>query len=242
MPRASIVAIVSRSDSPFFTLLDATASERTSALRRLAAVSKLSRVRVDSSKKSEATTRPFKAGTFLMVRRFTSTNDSAVSSTSTIAALESGHRARAGCDRGSTRSRRLPRADPDAVEVGHDGLVLRRREILADVVGANRQLAVAAVDQHRQLHGAGPAPVGQRVERGADGATGEEDVVDQYDRAIGEVVIDRPWPTTRAAGCATGRRDRTRRRARRRDGFPGDLGEDRRERGRPVLSRRSGVR
>jgi len=33
-------AMVSRSDSPFFTLLDATANESTSALRRLAAVSK----------------------------------------------------------------------------------------------------------------------------------------------------------------------------------------------------------
>ncbi len=58
MPSASMVAIVSRSDSPFFTLLDAMASERTSALSRFAAVSKLRRVRVDSSKKSDATTRP----------------------------------------------------------------------------------------------------------------------------------------------------------------------------------------
>jgi len=44
----------------FLTLLDATANERTSALSRFAAVSKLSRVRVDSSKKSEATTRPLR--------------------------------------------------------------------------------------------------------------------------------------------------------------------------------------
>ena len=82
-----MVAMVSRRDSPFFTLLEATARERTSALSRFAAVSKLRRVRVDSSKKSEATTRPFSAGTFLMVRRLTSTKDSAMSRTSTIAAL-----------------------------------------------------------------------------------------------------------------------------------------------------------
>ena len=80
--------MVSRSDSPFFTLLLATASERTSALSLLAAVSKLSRVLVDSSKKSDATTRPFRAGTFFIVRLFTSTNDSAVSRISRIASFE----------------------------------------------------------------------------------------------------------------------------------------------------------
>ena len=101
MPSASIVAMVSRRDSPFFTLLEATANERTSALRRFAAVSKLSRVRVDSSKKSEATTRPFRAGTFLILRRFTSTKDSAVSRTSTIASF----------DNSSSERRLRPRMD-----------------------------------------------------------------------------------------------------------------------------------
>ena len=47
-------------------------------------------------------------------------------------------------------------------------LVARGRQVLADVVGADRQLAVAAVDQHGEPHGAGPAEVGERVERGAD--------------------------------------------------------------------------
>ena len=40
---------------------------------------------------------------------------------------------------------------------------------LADVVGADRQLPVAPVDQHRQLHDAGPAMVAERVQRRAHG-------------------------------------------------------------------------
>ena len=43
------------------------------------------------------------------------------------------------------------------------------------------QLAVAAVDQHGEAYGAGPAEVGERVERGADRAAGEEHVVDEDD-------------------------------------------------------------
>ena len=38
-----------------------------------------------------------------------------------------------------------------------------------------------AVDQHGQPHGAGPAEVGEGVQRGADGAAGEEHVVDEHD-------------------------------------------------------------
>ena len=77
--------MVSRKDSPFLTLLEATARDKTSADNRLAAVSKLNRVRVDSSKNNEATTRPLRAGTFLMVRWLTSTKSSAVSRTSRMA-------------------------------------------------------------------------------------------------------------------------------------------------------------
>ncbi len=48
------------------------------------------------------------------------------------------------------------------------------------------QLAVAAVDQHGEAYGAGPAEVGQRVERGADRPPGEQHVVDQDD----DLVVD----------------------------------------------------
>ena len=41
----------------------------------------------------------------------------------------------------------------------------RGRQVLADVVGADRQLAVAAVDQHRELHPGGAAVVEEGVDR-----------------------------------------------------------------------------
>ena len=73
-----------------------------------------------------------------------------------------------------------------AVELAHphvDVLGGRGRQVLADVVGADRQLAVAAVDQHRQLHPLGAAVGEQRLDRGPHGAPGVEHVVDDHDRA-----------------------------------------------------------
>ena len=84
MPRASMVSTVSRSDSPFLTEELATASERTSADSRLAAVSKERRVRVDSSKKRVATTLPRRVGTLGTERRSTSAKDSATRRTSAM--------------------------------------------------------------------------------------------------------------------------------------------------------------
>ncbi len=71
-PIAAIVSIVSRRLSPLFTLDCATANVIVSADRRLAAVSKLSRVRVESSKNTLHTVLPRSAGTFGFGRRFTS--------------------------------------------------------------------------------------------------------------------------------------------------------------------------
>ena len=53
-------------------------------------------------------------------------------------------------------------------------------QVLADVVGPDRQLAVAAVDHHGELHRPGPAVGVEGVEGGADRAAGEEHVVDQH--------------------------------------------------------------
>ena len=66
----------------------------------------------------------------------------------------------------------------------------RGRQVLADVVRPDRQLAVAAVGEHRQLHARGATVVEQRLDRGADGASGEEDVVDDHDRFAREVEVD----------------------------------------------------
>ena len=63
-PIAAIVSIVSRRLSPLLTLLDETAKFIVSALSRFAAVSKLVRVRVESSKNRLTTFLPRSAGTF----------------------------------------------------------------------------------------------------------------------------------------------------------------------------------
>src|SRR6185503_4797139 len=53
------------------------------------------------------------------------------------------------------------------------------RDVLADVVGADGQLAVAPVDEYGELHRARAAQVADRVEGGPDRTAGEQHVVDQ---------------------------------------------------------------
>src|SRR5437660_484275 len=60
-----------------------------------------------------------------------------------------------------------------------DPLRLGRGHVLADVVGPDGQLAMAAVDQHRELDRARPAELHQRVHRRAHGAAVPDHVVDQ---------------------------------------------------------------
>ncbi|CAM5486723.1 hypothetical protein STANM309S_04807 [Streptomyces tanashiensis] len=63
------------------------------------------------------------------------------------------------------------------------------REVLADVVGADRKFVVAAVDEDRELDGARVADVAEGVEGGArHGASGEEHVVDEDDEAAVDAV------------------------------------------------------
>jgi hypothetical protein len=79
----------------------------------------------------------------------------------------------------------LLRDQQDSIDFVHldeldlDALVAGGREVLADVVRADRQLPVTAVGEHRQLHALGPAVAEERVDRGADRAAGVEDVVDE---------------------------------------------------------------
>ena len=65
-----------------------------------------------------------------------------------------------------------------------DPLVPRGRQVLAHVVGPDRQLAVAAIDEHGQAHRSRPTELGQRVEGRTDRSAGVEDVVDQHDDAV----------------------------------------------------------
>ena len=62
-----------------------------------------------------------------------------------------------------------------------DAFVRRGRQILADVIGADRQLAMAAIDQHRELNPRRSAEGADRVHRRAAGAAGKENVVDDDD-------------------------------------------------------------
>src|SRR6266508_3380449 len=70
----------------------------------------------------------------------------------------------------------------DLDELHLDSLAAGGREVLADVVGADRQLAVAAVGEHRQLHLGGPAVGEEGLDRGANGAARVEHVVDEDHR------------------------------------------------------------
>src|SRR5947209_10410817 len=66
----------------------------------------------------------------------------------------------------------------DLDELHLDALVARGRQVLPDVVGADRQLPVPAVDDHRELDAIRAAIVEERLDRGADRASGVENVVD----------------------------------------------------------------
>jgi hypothetical protein len=62
-----------------------------------------------------------------------------------------------------------------------------RWHVLSHEVSAYRELAVAAIDEHRKAYRAGPAIVDERVHRGTDGASGEQHVVHEDD----DLVVDR---------------------------------------------------
>src|SRR4029077_123742 len=130
----------------------------TSALRRNAASSKEVRVRVLGSTKKLTSVFPRNAGTFLISRVTTCLNASVVSRTKLISSAVNSRRPR--------RSLRVQRVvmsssfffQPNSIRsvVGflqaHLNLFVRcGRQILADVIGTNRQLAMAAIDQYSEL-------------------------------------------------------------------------------------------
>ena len=78
----------------------------------------------------------------------------------------------------------------DLLEPDVDALPARGRQVLADVVGADRKLAVAAVGEHRELHPLGSPVVEQRVDRRPGGAPGEQHVVDEHHGAPVEVEVE----------------------------------------------------
>src|SRR6185436_742159 len=116
---------------------------------------------------------PRSAGTFLISRPAISCSEAAVSTSRTISAASS--------SRIVTRSFRvqpmsglLRLFDHDPVlavvfsQAHRDALALRGGQVLADVVGANGELAVSAVDQDRQLDHLGTPEIDEGVQRGPD--------------------------------------------------------------------------
>ena len=180
----------------------------TSADSRLAATSKDVRVRVESSKNRLTTVRPRSVGSFFTDRSDSRLISSAVSRMSTASsrdrsAAESRCRVtagppvsrrvgrRAGRRRGTAGGRgglpdehRVPAVHLLEQDVHH--LRPGSRDVLADVVGADGQLAVSAVDEHRQLDDPRPAVLGQRVKRRPNRAAGEQHVVDEDDDRVVE--------------------------------------------------------
>src|SRR5205814_1193502 len=73
--------------------------------------------------------------------------------------------------------------EPVCAAIEHHRQLARHRHAGPDVGSLDRQLAPTAVDQNRELDLLRAAVVEQLVDRGADRAAGEKDVVDQDDAA-----------------------------------------------------------
>src|SRR5689334_16649402 len=155
------LAIVSSRLSPFAALERAMSRLITSALSRLAAISKVVRVRVLFSKNRLNTLLPRSSGTFLTSRSLTPTKALAVSRMWVTMS-----RGRPSMDSRWTSSPFLfnwglrlwsmgsGHLEAEAAIVGArqlQGLGLGQRHAGGRVVGLHRQLAPAAVDQHREL-------------------------------------------------------------------------------------------
>src|SRR5262245_56284236 len=160
-------ATVSSSDSPL--VADETVMFRliTSAESRLAAISNVVRVRVEGSKNRLNTLLPRRIGTFFTSRSVTPTKDSAVS------------RMRSRCSRGRPSMESRCCSSPFSLSCGLrstlglqgerkfsvlgplEGQAHSRRHVdaRADVLGADRQLAPAAVGEHDERDARRPAVV-----------------------------------------------------------------------------------
>jgi hypothetical protein len=60
----------------------------------------------------------------------------------------------------------------------------------SDEIGLDGEFASAAIDQDGEPDGAGAAEIAQGIERGAHGSAGEEDVIDQKERALIDVDVE----------------------------------------------------
>src|SRR3954468_3820371 len=185
-------ATVSSSDSPLE--VDDTETFRliTSADRRLAAISKVVRVRVEDSKNRLNTLLPRRIGTFFTSRSVTPANDSAVSRICTSVSrgrpsmesrcwsspfsLSCGLRCMLGLQQEGEAAVVALQAQPHALRHLHLGAAMLRTD---------GQLALAAVREDDERDARRPAVVEELVHRRADGAAAIEHIVDEQDvRAV----------------------------------------------------------
>ena len=155
-PMASRVNAVSLSDSPLETDEPLPEKVITSADNRLAANSKDSRVRVESSKKRLTTVRPRRVGNFFTERSVTDASSAVVSKIMSAWARS----------RSPAESRCLPSIYiTDRLAIDHHvvypvylhethahRLVLGCGQVLSDEVRSDRHFAVAPIDHHCQPH------------------------------------------------------------------------------------------
>ena len=88
-------------------------------------------------------------------------------------------------------------------ETDLDGLGERSGYILAYVIGAYGELAVASVDENQELNGTGSPEIDESIKCGTDGAPGKEDVVDEDYVAIGDAArYGRACAVRRLSGSA----------------------------------------
>ena len=79
-----------------------------------------------------------------------------------------------------------------AVDLGQsyaDVLTGPGRDVGADMIGSDGQLAVTAIHQHRQPNGTRSTKITEGIQRGPHRTSGVEHVVDQHHRAV--VYLDR---------------------------------------------------
>src|SRR3990167_1892586 len=192
---ADRLATVSRSDSPLVCEDSAMLRLITSAERRLAAISKVVRVRVEGSKNRLNTLLPRSSGTVFTSRSVTPANDSAVS------------RIRVSTSRGSPSIDSRCCSSPFALscglrctfglecegELAVDAALEAQAharghfDLRAAMLSADRQLPAAAIGEHHQRERGRPAVVEQLVHRRAHGAAGVENVVHQQQLAAADV-------------------------------------------------------
>src|SRR3954447_2448041 len=157
------------------------------------------------------TRRPLRVGSFFTSRSRLRSKVRAVPSSRSMSSLVTSlieMKCRFGGGAGGRRSSRMTRMsaivrcllwrwyEQNLVDLVHldelhlDALVTRGREVLAHVVGTDRQLTVTAVDEDGELDALGASVVEQSLDRGPDRATGVEHVVDEDDGLPLELEIE----------------------------------------------------